>query len=390
MTMKTPVFKTIVALLSVVMSATAFANSTGPRKNAEGGVHGGGGGLLRQNGQLKTLAEAGIILERLDTVVPKEYPEYYEISEGTQKELREICMKLAPYFVEKANLWPDKNSGADVLFSSAMGGRDTFIRVKSADPKLLASIKADYVKVIKSAGIDLPIDNFELAAFTRVKTYILPNFDELNDRQKALILIHELFMRLADEDYGTYLAKVLVFDSAIYKALTQVQTDESTLKFLKAGRDLGIITKSPEMFQLQMVQNRLNRPLLLSELLLSPAFWPYSLVPNDERNRMDPSLLRKFEAVLPGVAQALDNLEIHYEENLTRIYADRAHDWVDPASLHQYLYNICTNVPQQLQNSRVFGDRFVFIDPQSNNGFVFKCESGFAKDFVAFSIPPRK
>ena len=376
------------------IKATSEDKKEKTSKEPQGGVHGGGGGVINDDGKLKTLAEAGIIIKRLQTVIPKDYPDYCEITEATQKALDDVLVKLAPYFKEKVSLWPEQQSGVEIFRQEVLGSRDTFICVKSIDPKIFEGIKHDYAKVVKDAGFSFPSQNFELAAFAlqgSPKTYILPNFDKLNDQQKALILIHEMFMRSTSEAYSTRLQKVLALDSAIYKALTETPNNQSTLEFLITANELMNITKNPKNFMLQIIQNTLSRPLLLSELMLRPDL---IAVPNAEGAdlKFDPSLIKKFEPVLRGIATILDsNYFIFSNDVVRKLYAGWMPYNFDASYLQQYLRNMCSapSVMTLLNQSKVYGDKLVFIDPKSNDGFIFTCKDSYSILHGVFSAVAR-
>lgn len=277
---------------------------------ALGGADPGGGGAYKMNGELKTLAEAGAILEKASQLGSKVYPKYYVLKTDAIEALRDIISKL-PFY--------DSSNGIFAKFADeVIGKRDTFIDQNDVSKSEYDKIKSDYRKVIKSTGKKLDEAAFVLVAYGKSdvnKTYILPAFEELSSFQQALILIHEYFMRQS----STYppavrLGLVLNLDVIILDILKNGTTDDSKLRFLTAMEKLNAIQKEEVgYYRLALLEKKLGRPIFASELVLEPrrelVLDPITY-PESSNKKIDPSLVQKFESQMPGVAQYFENWEL--------------------------------------------------------------------------------
>ncbi len=194
-------FKVKAILLGVLLAQSAMAGTD----------FGNGGGVYIRENQVKTLAEAGTILDQSSHVVIGEYPRLYIIPAETRDTLRLMIRSLPiPEFM------------GDKLYEKVMGRRDQFMKSTKIDEGEYARIVADYANVLKHANAPLDEGSFQLAAVSKGgKTYILPNFEKLSQRQKALILVHEYFMREFESkvSHAKLLPMVLEMDSQLFQLL---------------------------------------------------------------------------------------------------------------------------------------------------------------------------
>jgi len=285
----------------------------------EGGSVPGGQGLLRINGILKTLIEAGFIFDRAETPSVKEPKiqneadeddiDYYRVSEATKIEVERLVAKLSvSQFIAR-----------DIYF----GSKDTLILRHNIKAEVYKQIRSDYKQAVQFAGYDINSDDLILPAFSPIgsgKTYILPAFDELKPHQQALVLFHEYSMRRASDTSASsanLLLKILRLDDQVYKYMKVGKADSQLhLRLLRSLADLrfyGVdgetVAKYESYLALQATLTKLGRPLFVSELAL------YSTVGNVEP--IDPLLRKVFRREYPEVAPYLEpyqSIEIGFGE----------------------------------------------------------------------------
>jgi hypothetical protein len=173
-----------------------------------GGETGNGGGGLLINGVFKTFGEMGV---QLETKTQDGRP-YSPITPEIRDELNKI---LDPNFLQIPHLLAVQLKET-VFVSHAGSSNPVYRQVVVLDPVKFASIASDYKMTIKDKSL---FENGEFKLFAVSKngeTDIYPDFENLNTKQKALILIHEaLFRRFPNAT----LAQVLSVDIALNKLL---------------------------------------------------------------------------------------------------------------------------------------------------------------------------
>jgi hypothetical protein len=153
----------VFALLAVI-SLGAFAGNEG----------GGGGGICTPK-RCMTLAQAGLRIDEQKT-------NDFELEQVVVDEVVKIVSSL-PVTFPKA-----------YFFRQALGGPSTFIVASENNVKSFQNFKTEYFDILRSSGIEAK--TFQLLAVSKdYKTYLLPGFDLLDTRGKALILIHETLIR---------------------------------------------------------------------------------------------------------------------------------------------------------------------------------------------------
>lgn len=158
--------KSMLALFALV----SFFNISVSNAGNEGG---GGGGICIAK-RCMTLAQAGL---RIDEKKTSEF----ELEQSVVEEIAKI-VKSIPFYI-----------GTD-LQSSTIGRKDTFIVVSENQTKDFAKFKKEYLGILKDSKMDS--QQFELLAISKDnKTYLLPGFELLDTRGKALLLIHESLIR---------------------------------------------------------------------------------------------------------------------------------------------------------------------------------------------------
>lgn len=268
----------------------------------KGPIDGGGGATYKENGELKTLAEAGFIFKAAYSEIQKTaYPRYYNIS----KETEEALQKIQDTIHQK---YPWVQLGNDIL-----GQRGTFIDQTQIDPNLYSKIKKDYNKVLQKHRSSLNADQLTLVAYSQKgKTYILTDFENLNPYRQALILIHERFMRQASD--VNQLSAVLELDSQIYKILKSADGslamgDPTAL--LATLNKLGVIkpcswcSNPSAAIMLAYLQTKIDRPILLGDLVANISDRPVAF-----DAPADPSIMQKFNEHVPSLAPLFAGVRI--------------------------------------------------------------------------------
>lgn len=263
----------------------------------EGGQGSGGGGVYERNGQIQTLPEAGVILERAQNLIPRTTVKYYKISDSVKEQLAEIIKDLdAPWL------------GGELFLKAVIGKRDKFVSLDNLDQKELQSISAEYSRVLAINGYVLDESAFQLPAVSRDgKTYILPPFERLSDFQKSLILIHEYFMRYFAANNGEsiiypktrwdnkeLLARTLAIDSQIYKILNAKRKNENFehLPLSMAFADIGFfhsvdVSNALALDIIRDLSRSLKRPLKASDFVVDFEN------PVNRAHRVDTAILRE-------------------------------------------------------------------------------------------------
>lgn len=170
--------------------------------NAKAGNDVGGGGVLcLAQDKCITLAEAGLRIKQ--EAITAAGPQKPVVSQEVMDEIN-VIKSLMPKFPGKL-----QNSFWDFMNVSP----HSFVRVESFDPVKFKKVKAEYAKIL--AENSFPIDSVEIAAVSEPKmTYLLPEYDKLNTRSKALFIIHECVVRAS----GSF-AVALEMDGYIQDAL---------------------------------------------------------------------------------------------------------------------------------------------------------------------------
>ena len=274
---------------------------------AQGGAGPGGGGFIRgKDGALKSVPELGLIINRAVEEVFKEkkYSEIYEIPSKVRDELAKI-LQIIP----------------QLSISKIIDSRGTFLK-GSINPSEYEKIKADYVAVAASYGHKLTGD-FELAAFSKdSKTYVLTEVAKsLSDRQQAINLIHEYFMRTVSKPNREKLNGVWQIEAALIslladetpsqvKLLACYQAMESLTgkDFNSSGIKLSIKRQRHSELLAELLQ-KLGHPVLLSELILEVFDQPFD---QPERlSKINPSLTQKFNSLVPLFAEKMEGATIN-------------------------------------------------------------------------------
>jgi|GEM_PF-5228046 len=202
--------KILLLIFSILLSLMATAGTEG----------GGGGGGICTLGKCLTLAEAGL---RIDTTATSQF----EIELDVIDEVKWILKKV-PYS-EIIELSP----------KVVIGNINTFVRVRSHEEVSLEQFKKEYLALLEKENF--PSQGFKLLAVSkqgisrsirpsvypgdrfdinRGTTYILPDYELLNKRAKALLLIHEALIRY----YSLPVKLVLEFDGIVLDYLNALET----------------------------------------------------------------------------------------------------------------------------------------------------------------------
>lgn len=184
-----------------------------------GVVNGGGGGFIcPPNESCKTLAEAGLKIKVSSTDSGQINPTY-TIPLEVVNEVKAIFSQVAfPKRIKEA------------LLNKVVGEYGTYQIVEETDADKFSKIKAQYEKVVQNQASSIGMKDFKLVAWSdtcvnqkypdkgneNAKTYLLPAFEKLSLRQKALNLIHEANYRARCEDK---LDMVLAFDAKLEELL---------------------------------------------------------------------------------------------------------------------------------------------------------------------------
>lgn len=373
---------------------------------ANGGAGPGGGGFIRgSDGSLKSVPELGLIINRAleEVFKEKKYPEIYEIPREVRVELAKI-LKLIP----------------NLSFSQIIDSRGTFLK-GSINPTEYEKIKADYVAVAASYGHKLPGD-FELAAFSKdSKTYVLTEVvKSLSDRQQAINLIHEYFMRTVDKPNREKLNGIWQVEAALIdlladetplpiKLLVCYQAMESlTGKDFYSKEIKSMIKRDLHVKMLVELLQKLERPILLSELILE--------VPQSSETTVlgiNPSLTQKFNSVVPLFAEKTEDatlaiyaLDANLKQTIRTLIGDRF-DWqtagykdyvlknLEPQfkeldSIRLKVKSFCEKHPNLKANPNFsggdMGDLFIYFDPTEKQIYGFGCKDNNNLNSALYSV----
>lgn len=378
-----------------------------------GGSDPGGGGGVRKDGVLKTLSETGFIFERAFKSSPiKEYSDYYEIKAETKAEIRTV---LSAIYLKRADI---EDYSALIL-----GERDTFISQSNIGAIEYVQIKKDYDIVVRSFGQKLDSSSFVLVAYSREKkTYILPSFADFTPRRQALTLIHEYNMRQGLEKlvlrnseienwtyrspYGLYgskdkketvanvLSDALQFDSALHKFLQSPGDDRSIIDFqsvLFSLRYTGLFRDSSQYSEANYrefgrlfgtLEAAMRRPPLASELFLRPVG-----LKSYDRTTFDPSLVKRFENLVPMLANRLDGLalepggfwRLYYDDGTSKFRREHDSHWGrgETSEVQQKRLRMfdeqCFAFGEILGASKIPGDAFLHYDERTQTIYMINC-----------------
>lgn len=373
---------------------------------AQGGAGPGGGGFIRgKDGVLKSVPELGLIINRAVEEVFKEkkYPEIYEIPQNVRDELAKI-LQIIP----------------QLSISKIIDSRGTFLK-GSINPSEYEKIKADYVVVAASYGHKLTGD-FELAAFSKdYKTYVLTEVAKsLNDRQQAINLIHEYFMRTVNKPNREKLNGIWQIEAALIslladetpsqvKLLACYQAMESLTgkDFNSSGIKLSIKRQRHREMLAELLQ-KLGRPVLLSELILE--------VPDQSEGlfiKINPSLTQKFNSLVPLFAQKTEGATINIVsldsdlKNSISIHLGKSFDWqtddykkyvlkhLEPTfkgldSIRFKVKAFCEKYPDLKPNPNFsggdIGDLLIYLEPDTKQISGFGCRNDNTLNSAWYSV----
>ena len=380
--------KMLQKLDSMIMNPDTKSNLS--QRMARGGADPGGGGMVRAGNQVKTMAEAGLVLERSKKLVESEFEDYYEISSELKTSLKEIIERI-PLLESRFR---------EDLYANILERRDTFIKLKKVDASLYKQIRSDYAAIIHKHGQKLDSSSFVLPAFSMgAKTYIIDDvFDhELSTQQRAFILIHEYNMRTKSHlAVPERLELSLQMDAQIFKLVT-VSSDEMTaLNLMQTMTNLAARSKSSswedrvssrEFIQNMMIKARLrnlqkeNVPVLLSTILTEPR----ELLTPASSNGYVPSNLslikRNLESRSNGITDALRNSYWIASEFPAVISKYNRVDSTDRVEMNKVLgldgsvIGYCQKYDEALRKADASENGLIFVG--SKNIFVVYCLANF-------------
>lgn len=193
------------------------ANASAQKEGTNSG--GGGGFICAPNETCKTLAEAGLKI-KVSSSESGPIKMVYTIPLEVVNEVKTIFSQVAfPKWIK------------DKLLEKVTGEYGTYQLVEEVDSSKFSKIKVQYEKVVRDQASSVGMKYFELAAWSdtcvnpqypdrgneNAKTYLLPRFEKLSLRQKALNLIHEANYRARCADK---LDMVLAFDAKLEELLS--------------------------------------------------------------------------------------------------------------------------------------------------------------------------
>jgi hypothetical protein len=211
--------------------------------SAVDGREGGGGGGICIRARCRTLAEAGIRVRGNSDTSSRWYV--------TPAILREIEIISATLPFGKAEVEQLALGTASTVFSLT----------ESVSRGLMREVTDDYRRVLRESGNGAMARNLKIFAIsTDSTTYILPDFFRLDNRQKALILIHEGIVRTSNQDYRL----ALQFDGEYLDYVNRAQiNDYSPLAFLRSLTAVIKDTHSQQQipFVFDYIERKLGRRL---------------------------------------------------------------------------------------------------------------------------------
>lgn len=340
----------------------------------------GGGVIVTDAGQLKTLAEAGYFFEaKYSESEDVNFDLYYELTQKQQDEVAKIVNEL-----------PLRSHVKNDFKEAIIGPRGTFIKSTDTDAS-----KADY-KFAKKVYSDLFEQRkqkikpraFELAAYSKAaKTYILPLFDMLNTRQQALILVHEALMRLSDYSVGD-LEKILTFDTELYKwiAAPSLSLEQNVVDFalglhgiidFKNYYALAKDYTSVNILLLLDLQNQLNEPMYVQNFVRVNYATDKQIIGADVFN--------SYRQYSPGLSKILDGLWLRNGKDDSNDEYYGQHDYCGAGQTY-YNYDDCQmdyklrlaepvkvkEICQKYKKSDV-NKVFFYVDPETYNFGYVEC-----------------
>jgi hypothetical protein len=185
------------------------------------GNEGGGGGGICTPKRCMTLAQAGLRIDEKKT-------NDFELEQVVVDEVVKIVGGM-PFLFQKES-----------FYRSVIGGTKTFIIASQENVKSFQNFKSEYLDILNSSGTDTK--SFQLLAVSKDSiTYLLPGFDLLDTRGKALILVHESLIR----DFRANVIQALTFDGYFFDYLAAIQKNAfnsfDSWPMLKLMSDLSIV-----------------------------------------------------------------------------------------------------------------------------------------------------
>ncbi len=294
------------------------------RQSLDGTSNGGGGAAYRlPNGQLVTLPEFGILIQdKLEPTfagkVYERYPTFCELAPEVKQEIESILLKVrkvVPSFsfhrFESQEAIPDK--------------RELVCKfdVNSVDYE---RIKQEYRQVLQVFGYRWDADKFVLPAISKNGvTYLLPDFNKLNDTQKAKYMIHEAEMRVGHLRTTPAPTRLQVLERAL-----KIDTLIEQLAFPKPGEDLQIFDVLKRLAKLELInQHDIFGHIMWMLVREMPTELPlYSFIEEHQVDRMritlNPSFIQELQIkynLKNNYAAMLDGSEIR----LTYYYNQNTH-----------------------------------------------------------------
>jgi hypothetical protein len=290
---------TLAILITVATSENSFAGA---------GQDGNGGGVIKDGAHLKTMAEAGILLQRASNLASNlKYPDYFDLSEDTKNEV-----------VKLVSLLPISPKGKENLVKQVIGNRTTFITSDEIDQTEYKKIVADYAATLKAYNHQLDESVFSLAAVTldgqgpfQGHTLLLSSFSKLNPRQQASILIHERNFRYADEealkDKRKLLGFILELDSQIYQLMKAKENGIvlDPMRTIAVLQDLNIAIEYNVAYNaIKILQNRSPNPILVEDFIIFDSVTTSTSMP------VDPSLVKRLNKYDSRALQIFEKAEL--------------------------------------------------------------------------------
>lgn len=177
------------ALLLTMLSLKAFSGNEGS---------GGGGGICTPKSCM-TLAQAGLRIDDKETA-------YFHLEQALVDEVDSVINSLEVDFDKKA------------FIAEVIGDNSTFAVVAGTEVKRFNKFKKEYLSIVKDSEINA--SQFQLLAVSQSgRTFLLPGFQKLDTRGKALLLIHERLIR-----FGVPVLTALKFDGLLLDYLEFSET----------------------------------------------------------------------------------------------------------------------------------------------------------------------
>lgn len=177
-----------------------------------GGREGGGGGGVCTDKRCLTLAQAGLRINTARTLG-------FRLEDEVVKSLMDLIDRL-PWEFDRSE-----------LKKLAAGGPDTFAVVSESDLEKFEKFKTEYMEILRDTDFQEKVEL--LAVSSKGKTYLLPGFEKLDSKGKALLLLHEMLIR----DFKASVLQALTFDGLLLD-FTEGQTTaaKDLIRLLKVLR----------------------------------------------------------------------------------------------------------------------------------------------------------